>query len=465
MIGEIQMRPTYHSDSLRTSAAKHLWMHNRDWSTMPNQNNPIIVVDGNGVKVTDSDGISWIDVNGGYNSVNVGYGRTEISQAADAQMSQLAYFPQGTTTIPTIQLAEKIAEITPGSLNRVFPVSGGSEANETALKIARAYHKRRGEHGRYKIISRKGSYHGGTGGVYWLGGVPLQNRQDYEPAYPGMLYAPQPNPYRCELGGKSSAECATLCSQAVEDLIIFHGPESIAAFIAEPISQPQGAVIPGDEYWPAIREICDKYGILLIDDEVICGFGRTGKMFGIQHWDVIPDIMTVGKGIISSYLPLGATIVRDEIANYFMGEDKFFRHVFTFSGHPVPSAAALKNIEILENENLVIRSAETGAYFKTRLEELMEIHPIIGDVRGIGMLLALELVADRKTKNKFSPNLKIPVRLNEKFQNHNLLLRISSDIITLGPPLCVSKDEVNEIIEALNSSLAELEKELGLLRT
>lgn len=433
---------------------------------MAEDSDPLIIIEGNGIRAIDSNGKSWIDVNGGYNSVNVGYGRTEIANAAYEQMSKISYFPQGTAVQSTIELAEKLATITPGSLSRVFPVSGGSEANETALKIAKAYHHRNGDHGRYKVISRKGSYHGTTGGVLWLGTSPITPRSDYEPAYPGMVYAPQPNPYRCELGGQSASECAVLCAQAIEDLILFHKPETVAAVIAEPVtqSQPHGAVVPGDEYWPMLREICDKYGIILIADEVICGFGRTGKMFAVEHWDIVPDIITVAKGIVSSYLPLGAAIAKKEIADKFDSEESYLRHVFTFSGHPVAAAAALKNIEIIQEESLIENAAEVGVYFKEQLQELMNDHPIIGDVRGLGLLLAIELVSDRRTKSRFAPELKIHQRLTEKFKSHGLIFRPPSQVITIGPPLCITRGEVDEIVHATDLSLWELEGELGIAK-
>ncbi len=457
------MTSTPEIETLRQASLKHLWMHNRDWTQMAEEGDPIIIVEGKGVRVTDSSGKSWIDVNGGYNSVNVGYGRDEIAEAAYEQMLKLPYFPSGTATVPTIKLARKLAEITPGSLSRVFPVSGGSEANETALKIARAYQKRRGETGRYKIISRRGSYHGATGGVMWLGGgYPAASRADFEPVYPGMLYAPQPNPYRCERGGETPSECAARCAKAVEELILFNDPKTVAAVIAEPVAMPQGAAVPGDEYWPMLREICNEYGVLLIADEVICGFGRTGKMFAMEHWNVVPDIMTVAKGIVSSYLPLAATIATEEVADAFAGKDNFFRHVLTFSGHPVSAAAALKNIEIIEGEKLVENSAEVGAYFKEQLEGLKVDHPIVGDVRGIGLLLAVELVKDRKTKERFPKEALLHERLNEKFRKHGLILRVGSEIINIGPPLCITKDEVDEIMHALDLSLWELEGELGI---
>lgn len=452
------------TEALRQAALQYVWMHNRDWTQMAEEGEPAVMVGGEGVRVTDSEGKSWIDVNGGYNSVNVGYGRTEIAEAAYEQMLKITYFPVGTTTPPTIKLAEKLAQIAPGSLSRVWPVSGGSEANETALKITRAYHKRRGEPGRYKVISRKGSYHGFTGGVLWHGNNANVPRFDFEPEYPGVVHAPQPNPYHCEMGGQTPSECAIRCAQAVEDLIKFHDPSTVAAVIAEPVAMPQGAVVPGDEYWPMLREICDRYGVILIADEVICGFGRTGKMFGVEHTGIVPDIMTVAKGILSSYLPLAATIVKSEIADAFVGEGNIFTHTLTFGGHPVTAAAALKNIEIIETENMVQNSADVGAYFKEQCEGLMEDHSVIGDVRGRGMLVAMELVSDRETRAKFPPETKIAARLNEKFKKHGLVLRVPNEIINMGPPLCITREEVDEIVHALDLSLWELEGDLGIAK-
>ena len=450
--------------SLRDAALDHLWMHNRDWVQTAEEGGPLVIVEGEGIRVTDSDGKSWIDVNGGYSSVNVGYGRTEIAEAAYDQMRKMPYFPQGTTTPPTAMLAKKLADMTPGSLSRVFPVSGGSEANETALKIARAYHHRRGDNGRYKIISRKGSYHGATGGVLWLGSNPTGGRVDYEPMPPGNLYAPHPNAYHCELGGQTPSECAVRCAEAIEDLIQQNGPETVAAVIAEPVASPHGAVVPGDEYWPMVREICDRHGVLLIADEVICGFGRTGKMFAVEHWDVVPDILTLAKGIVSSYLPLGAAIAKSEVAGYFTGEGNHFRHVFTHSGNPVAAAAALKNIEIIETEGLVENAADVGSYFKEQLEGLTVDHPIVGDVRGIGLVLSVEMVRDRETKEPFPPDAKLGDRLDEKLRTRGLIWRTNGNVISAAPPLCITRDEVDEIVHALDLSLWEVEGELGIAR-
>jgi adenosylmethionine-8-amino-7-oxononanoate aminotransferase len=433
-------------------------MHNNDWVQMAEEGGPPIIVEGKGIRVTDTEGKSWIDVNGGYSSVNVGYGRTEIADAAREQMMKLSYFPQGSTTEPLVRLVEKLAQITPGSLERTWPVTGGSEANETAVKIARAYQKRVGQPGRYKIISRRGSYHGATGGVMWMGGT--ASRSDYEPAYPGMVYVPQPNPYHCDMGGETPSECAIRCAQAIEDAIRFHGEETVAAVIAEPVSSASGAAVPGDEYWPMLREICTRHGVVLIADEVICGFGRTGKMFAMEHWNVVPDIMTVAKGIVSSYLPIAATIATREIADAFAGEDNIFRQALTFGGHPVTAAAALKNIEIIENENLVQNAANTGAYFLEQLKSLKDDHPSIGDVRGIGFLLAIELVSDRVTRTGFPAEFQLGERMNEKFREQGMILRTGGNIINLSPPLCATTSDVDEIVSGLDRVIGEIEVEI-----
>ena len=453
------------SEELRRSTLKHLWMHNRGWAEMAEKGEPVIVTSGSGVRVTDSLGRTWLDVNGGYMSVHIGYGRTEVADAAYAQMKEIAYFPGGTTTEPVARLAEKLASITPGDLSRTFFVSGGSEANETSIKIARAYYRRTGHPGRYRCISRRGSYHGALGLTMWLGGPSTgTSRADYEPAYPGMVHVPQPNPYRCELGGKTPSDCAERCAQAVEDEILFHGPDTIAAVIAEPVAVPPAVAVPGDEYWPRLREICDRHGVILVADEVITGFGRTGAMFAVEHWGVVPDVMSVAKGIVSSYLPLGASIAREDIANAFAGGDESrpLQHVLTFSGHPVAAAAALKNIEIIETERLVENAASTGAYFLERLIDLKERRPIIGNVSGLGLLLGIDLVKDRETKEQFPADAKLGDRLTAAFEKRRLILRAAASAITLGPPLCISRDEVDEIVEALDEALGEAATELAI---
>ena len=456
------MAATSSTETLRQAALKYMFPHRRGWIEMAEEGGPLLAVEGKGIRITDSEGKTWIDVNGGYNSVNVGYGRTEIAEAAREQALKLSYFPAGTTAESTIRLAEKLAQITPGSLSRTYFVNGGSEANETALKVVRAYHRRNGEPGRYKVISRRNSYHGFTGGVVWLGGGASSGRDDIEPAYPGMVYVPQPLSYRCELGGTTPSECAVLCAQAIEDAIKFEGPGSVAAVIGEPVAAGSGP--PGDEYWPMVRETCDRYGVLLISDEVITGFGRTGKMFAVEHWDIVPDVLTLAKGIVSTYLPIAAAVVKKEVADAFAGEENKLVHTLTFAGHPVSAAAALKNIEILENESMVENSAVVGAYFKEQMEGLMVDHPIVGDVRGLGLLVQVEFVTDRATKERFPKDALLKTRLNEGFRERGLILRASGDTMAIGPPICITKDEIDEIVHAIDLTLWQVEGQLGIAK-
>ena len=446
------------TSEIRQLALDHLWMHNADWVTMAEEGGPSIMLKGDGVRVTDGEGNVWIDAHGGYASVNAGYGQTAIADAMLEQMRKLTYFPQGTTTVPLIRLVEKLAELAPDNLERVWPVSGGSEANETAVKITRAYHKRRGDSGRYKVISRRGSYHGATGGVMWMGAS--SGLSDFEPAMPGMLYAPQPNFYRCEFDSDTPEECAERAAKAVEELILLHSPDTVAAFIGEPVAS--GLSAPAPEYWQMVREICDRYGVILIADEVVTGFGRTGKMFAMEHFGVVPDIMTVAKGITSSYLPLAATIAGTHIADAFAGEDNIFRQALTFGGHPVTATVALKNIEIIERDDLVGNSERMGAYFLERLQELKAKHPSIGDVRGIGLLLGLELVADRESGTPFDESLQVGKRFTEKMGARGVIMRSGDGKVTLGPPLCITADDIDEIVSAMDRAIGELESELSV---
>ena len=437
------------------AALDHLWMHNRSWSATAERGGPNIITEGQGIRVTDSDGQSWIDVNGGYMCVNIGYGRTELADAMREQMERLIYFPQGATTEPLVDLAAKLAEITPGNLERSWPVTGGSEANETAIKIARSYHKRRGESGRYRIISRRRSYHGALGATMWLGGE--GGREDYEPAFPGMLYAPQPDDYNSGVDGDTPSQCAARSVQAIEDMIKFHGASTIAAVIAEPVSSSAGAAVPGDEYWPMLRQVCDRYGVILIADEVITGFGRTGAMFAMEHWGVTPDIMAMAKGITSSYVPLANAIVTPEVADVFAGQDNIFKQALTFGGHPVTAAVALRNIEIMESEDLVENSRAVGAHLLGRLTALAEDHQMIGNVRGLGLLIGMELVADRDTKARYPKDVQLGKRLSQAFEEERLILSGNDERVTIGPPLCITQEEADELVTKLDRAFSKVE--------
>ena len=446
---------------LQESALEHLWVYLREPSDMAEKGEPRVFVSGEGVRVTDAQGETAIDAMSGLWLKNVGYGRTEIADAAYQQMLKLTYMPMGSTTEPTIRLAEKVAEITPGDLSRSFFTSGGSEAVETAIKLTRAYFKRVGEPLRTKFISRRGSYHGATAGALALGGSPLYPRADYEPLMPGSYHVPQPNFYRCEFGSATPEECGERAVRAVEEAIKFQGPETVAAVIAEPVSSPMGAVVPPENYWPGLREVCDRYGALLIADEVITGFGRTGRMFACEHWGVTPDIMTVAKGITSGYIPMGGAITRKNVADAFVGSQRVtFRHVITFGGHPVAAAAALRNIQIMEDEGLVENAAAMGAYLLDGLRELQQKHVIIGDVRGLGLMCGMELVQDRESKAVFPAEAGLGERLTQGFNENGLILR-GADNMNVAPPLCVTRGEIDEIIAIMDRVFAQTTRELG----
>ncbi len=448
--------------SLQESALEHLWVYLREPSDMAEKGDPAIFVSGEGVHVTDALGNTSIDGMSGLWLKNVGYGRKEIADAAYEQMLGLTYMPLGSTTEPTIKLAEKISQIAPGDMTRSFFTSGGSESVETALKLTRAYFKRVGEPNRTKFISRKGSYHGATMGALALGGSHLYPKLDYEPLMPGVFHVPQPLPYRCEYGGQTPEECAELCVNAVEEMMLFQDPETIGAVFAEPISSPLGCVVPGDNYWPRLREICDKYGVLLVADEVITGFGRTGRMFATEHWGVVPDMMTVAKGITSGYIPMGGCITRGEISDAFIGSPKAsFKHVITFGGHPVASAAALKNIEIMENEGMVANAAKQGAYLLDGLKELKDKYLMIGDVRGLGLFCGVEIVADRETKEYFPASADLGNRITQGFAENGLLLR-GGDRMNVAPPLCITSSEVDELITIMDKVFDRVSKDLGV---
>ena len=448
--------------SLQESALEHLWVYLREPSDMAEKGDPVIFVSGEGVHVTDALGNTSIDGMSGLWLKNVGYGRKEIADAAYEQMLNLTYMPLGTTTEPTIRLAEKISQIAPGDMTRSFFTSGGSEAVETALKLSRAYFKRVGEPNRTKFISRKGSYHGATMGALALGGSYQFPKIDYEPLMPGVFHVPQPLPYRCEFGGQTPEECAELCVNAVEDMMKFQDPDTIAAVVAEPVSSPLGCVVPGDNYWPRLREICDKYGCLLIADEVITGFGRTGKMFATEHWGVVPDIMTVAKGLTSGYIPMGGAITRGVISDAFIGSQRAaFKHVITFGGHPVAAAAALKNIEIMENEGMVQNSANMGSYLLDGLKEMKEKYKMIGDVRGLGLFCGIEIVADRETKEYFPAEADLANRLTQGFADNGLLLR-GGDRMNVAPPLCITSGEVDDMVSIMDKVFDQVSKDLGV---
>jgi adenosylmethionine-8-amino-7-oxononanoate aminotransferase len=414
-----------------------------------------VITRGEGVRVFDQDGKSFLDfTSGGTRPVHVGYGRKEIAQAVYDQICELSYFtPMQFANLPAIKLAETLAEITPKKIKQFTFVCDGSEAVEAAIKFARHHHHAKGDKKRYKVISRRGAYHGVTGGALQALGVVLPMRHIMEPLAPGTVFVESPYCYRCPLH-LTYPNCDLVCARDVEKIIQFEDPEQVSVFIGEPIQQGFGAYAPPQEYWKIIREICDIYGIMLIIDEVICGFGRTGRWFGIDHFDIQADTLTMAKGISSGYVPLGAVGCTDEI----MHPIEIFQHLHTYGNHPVSCAAALKNIEIIKRENLVENSYKMGIYFLERLKTL-EYHPIVGEVRGKGLWTAIDLTTDKKKRLLF-PGNRIN-RIIDRAKGKGLIIKTMGHALEFAPPLIIQKEEIDEAVKILDECLTEEEREMG----
>ena len=415
-----------------------------------------VITRGEGVHVFDQDGNKHLDlVSGITRPVHVGYGRKEIAQAVYDQICELSYFcPMGFANVPAMNLAEVLAEIAPGKINRFLFVCDGSEAVEAAIKLARHYHEYRGGKKRYKIVSRRGAYHGVTGGALRVLGTVLPMRQIMEPLAPGAVFVESPYCYRCPLH-LTYPECDVACARDVARIIEFEDPEQISAFIGEPIQQGFGAFAPVKEYWKIIREICDTYGILLIVDEVICGFGRTGGWFGIDHFDIQPDIITMAKGISSGYVPLGGVGCTDEVLKPI----EIFKHLHTYGNHPVACAAGLKNIEIMKQEHLVENSSKMGSYFLEGLRSL-EPHPIVGEVRGTGLWTAIDFTADKRSRAPFP--LDRLANLVRRAKEKGLIIKMMGQALEFAPPLTIQKEDIDEAIKILGECITEEEKDMGL---
>ncbi|MBM3226806.1 MAG: aspartate aminotransferase family protein [Candidatus Tectomicrobia bacterium] len=448
--------------TLAQAGNEHVWLHASSWRALAaNQEGKRIIVSGQGCLLKDIEGKEYLDGLAGLWLVNVGHGRQEIAAAMAAQASTLAYASSSqTTTVPAIHLATRLAELTPGDLSTVFFCSGGSEAVESALKIARQYQYLAGFPKRFKIIGRRGSYHGSTFGAMSVSGTRPATEPYYSPFMNGALHVAPPYCYRCDYRHSYPA-CDVYCVDAIEQMIEHEGPQTVAAVIAEPISASNGIVIPPPEYLPRLRQICDRHGVLLIVDEVITGFGRTGKMFASEHWDLVGDIMTMAKGLSSGYAPIAAAICSPKVVAPFASETgKRLSHLLTFGGQAVACAAALANIAILQRERLADNAATLGAYLLEQLRGLQQQHPTVGDVRGLGLLTAVELVKDRTTREKFAMDGEEVKTLNALLLDKGLLTR-ATHIIMLAPPLCITRAEVDRIVEILDSSLTAFEQQYG----
>ena len=415
-----------------------------------------VIARGEGVRIFDEAGKAYLDlVSGWTRPVHIGYGRKEMAEAVADQILALHYYtPMRFGNPRAIELAGVLAELAPGAIREFLFVSSGSEAVESALKLAKHYHHYRGERARFKVISRRGAFHGVTGGALRVLGTVLSIRQMMEPLAPGTIFAESPYCYRCPLHLAYPA-CDLACAKDLERLIQFEDPSQVMAFIGEPIQQAFGVCAPPQEYWPIIRQICDKYGILLIVDEVICGFGRTGKWFGTQHFDLRPDIVTMAKGISSGYIPMGAVGATEAV----LTPVDLFANLQTYMNHPVACAASLTNIEILKREGLVENSRVLGEYFLGRLKEL-ERHPIVGEARGTGLWAALELTTDKARHAPF-PTERL-TRLVERAREHGMIIKAMHMALEFAPPLVIGKADLDEAIRILDRCLTEEERTMVL---
>ncbi len=420
-----------------------------------------VIVHGDGCYVYDEHGKRYLDGLSALYCVNIGHGRPQLAQAAAAQMEELAFYTNWSYAHPrSIELAAQIADLTPGNLNRVFFTSGGSEAVESAWKLAKAYHAARGEPTRHKVLSRMLAYHGTSMGALSITGVTAL-RTPFEPLTPGAFHVPNTNSYRW-----SDDRDQLWAADAIEEAIVFQGPHTVAAVILEPVQNAGGCFVPQDGYFQRVREICDRHGVLLISDEVICAWGRIGHWFGCQRYDYLPDMITTAKGISSAYAPLGAVIAGDHVAEPFLHGKESFIHGFTFGGHPVACAVGLANIDVMASERLCEHVRANEGAFRERLEGLRDL-PIVGDVRGAGYFHAIELVKDKQTKETFNAEESEHLLrgfLSGELYRRGLICRTDDrgdPIVQLAPPLIASEQQFDEIETILRDVLGEASERMA----
>ncbi|MDP1714037.1 MAG: aspartate aminotransferase family protein [Anaerolineales bacterium] len=414
--------------------------------------NPLVIERGKGVWLYTTDGQKILDGMAGLWNVNVGYGREELAKAAYDQMKDLAFTSNfsGMTNLPSIQMAVKLAGFAYAGLNTTFFTSGGSEANDSAFKTARYYWKRKGKPGKYKVIARKGSYHGITLAATFATGLEKYHTM-FGPAPDGFVHIPAPNPYRYEGDVKTGETIGQAAARELEEAILREGQGTVAAFIAEPVMGVGGVIVPPADYFPLVRAICDKYEILFIADEVITGFGRTGEWFALKHWNVKPDILAFAKAITSGYAQLGGIQLSDEIRETMetATDSEAYMHGYTYSGHAMACAVGLKNLEIMEREEFPKRARELGKRLLDGLKTLTEFS-FVGDVRGLGLVCGLEIVSNKETK---AADPALAMKIFKAAQERGLRTRPLGNILAFSPPLSINEDEVDEIIKRLGAAM------------
>jgi adenosylmethionine-8-amino-7-oxononanoate aminotransferase len=440
-------------ETLVRDAVQHVIPHFASWEMLESQ--PKIFVRGEGCYLYDVDGNKYLDTFASLLTTICGHHQPQVDQAIREQLDLLEFFPNyvDTFTVPLIRLAKKLAEITPGELSASFFVNSGSEANETALKMARQYHLERGERQRWKVFFRRYSYHATT-----LGGASVTGlqwfREYFEPLIPGCIPTYSTRCQLCELGLKHP-DCELACLKMMEKQMEWEGPETISALIMDPIPGSNvGFPVPPDGYLQGVRRLCDKHGILLIFDEIQTGFGKTGKMFACEHWGVVPDILCLGKGFTGGYIPLGAAVTTEKIYSVFRRAGHELRSGSTYGGHTLACAATLANIEVIESNRLPERAATLGAYLRGKLEGLAKGHRIVGLVSGIGLLQALFLNVD--------PGLHIGSFIRDFSWKNGMILRNNGDILVFAPALIMTEGEIDQVVGILDKALSASEKQFHL---
>jgi putrescine aminotransferase len=414
---------------------------------------PTIVFEGgDGIYVKDSDGKQYLDGASQLTCINLGYGQKEIAEVVAEQMKQLAYSHTffGNCNTANIECSRKLAQLTPTGLDHFFYTLGGSGSIDTSFRIARTYWKNQNKGGKFKIISIHNSYHGVNFGA--VSATALRYGQfaaGVHPVVPGFLRIPSYYCYRCAFNLKYP-DCGIHCAKFLAYTIKQEGADNVAAFVVEPVHGTAGSIVPPPEYWPMVRKICSENEVLLIADEVMTGFGRTGKMFGTQHWDVVPDIMALAKGLTSAYLPFGAVAIIDEVAAGLKGAPVFG---FTYSGHPVCSAAATKVMEIYERDNVVENAAEMGSYALDRLKTECQSLPCVGEIAGLGLMIGVEIVQDKLNHTPFPVEQNVPMGVGNEAREKGLIVR-AADRLAFTPPLIITKEEVDKALDILVPVLA-----------
>ena len=427
-----------------------------------------VISGGQGIRIVDKEGREFIDGFAGLYCVNIGYGRTEMAEAIYKQALELSYYHTyvGTTNEPLVELSEKIIGLAGMGMSKVYYGMSGSDANETQLKIVRYYNNVLGRPQKKKVISRNRGYHGSgiaSGSLTGLAAfhdhfdLPIETIRHTEAPYYYRRSDAQAN--------MSEREFAQDCARKLEAMILAEGPETVAAFIGEPVLGTGGIVPPPEGYWEAIQQVLDKYDVLLIADEVVCGFGRIGTDFGSHFYGMKPDLITVAKGLTSAYQPLSGVIVGDRVWNVLeqgTGEYGPIGHGWTYSGHPLGAAAALANLAIIEREGLTQNAAETGAYLQQRMQATFAEHPLVGDVRGVGLLASLEFSADKARREHFEPSLKVGPRISAAALDENLIARAMphGDILGFAPPLVINRDEVDDVVARAKRAVDRVTDEL-----